>query len=354
MAHHLVDVSEAVDGCSEFVSAIVQGPFPVMMFSNKDLSEYFSNLANLMLFYIPQGIPDSQLDFLYKSLKGTKAAEQCVCDSLFFAENAFKDFELTFSSICYAANKAALAFQLVSKPDFNSFLSQWFNCLLTLSKITTIPNSTFAPNSLETIMDLGRMVEVPKEIADDFMTRHLSIFTSTPLNTAQIDVPVVGLIVRRIILVEGCSINPEIMQDFVLMVLCFNLPSVISALSMIIDKLSVRLDDISPRVLDILRGINQNYTGTKEIQFNQEADSICVQHGVPPFGAYPRQHRSVLVSLCRLESSPTKQDVIIGQHAADPECNGVKCIIESPPAYHDMESGRKSTEIVLDEDASRG
>jgi hypothetical protein len=64
------------------------------------------------------------------------------------------------------------------------------------------------------------------------------------------------------------------MQDFVLMVLCFNLPSVISALSMIIDKFSVRLDDISPRVLDILRGINQNYTSTKEIQFDQEADSI--------------------------------------------------------------------------------
>jgi hypothetical protein len=110
MAHHLVDVSEAMDGCSEFVSAIVQGPFPVMMFSNKDLSEDFSNLANLMLFYIFQGIPDSQLDFLYKSLKGTKTAEQFVRDSIFYAENVFKASELTFWSICYAADKAALAF----------------------------------------------------------------------------------------------------------------------------------------------------------------------------------------------------------------------------------------------------
>jgi hypothetical protein len=90
------------------------------------------------------------------------------------------------------------------------------------------------------------MVEVPKEIADDFVTRHLSILTSTPLNTAQIDFPVVGLIVRRIILVEGCSINSEIVRDFVSMVLRFNLPSVIPALLMIIDNFSVRLDDISP------------------------------------------------------------------------------------------------------------
>jgi hypothetical protein len=49
-----------------------------------------------------------------------------------------------------------------------------------------------------------------------------------------------------------------------------------------------------------------------------------------------------------------KQDVVIGQRAADPEYNGIKCIIESPPAHHDMESGRKSTEIVLDDDASGG
>jgi hypothetical protein len=107
-------------------------------------------------------------------------------------------------------------------------LSQWFDCLLALSKITAIPDSTFTPNSLETILDLGCMVEVPKEIADDFVTRHLNILTSTPLNTAQIDVPVVGLIVRRIILVEGCSINPEIMRDFVLMVLRFTFSSFLS------------------------------------------------------------------------------------------------------------------------------
>jgi hypothetical protein len=258
MVHHLLDVSDAVDGCADFITSAILGPFAVLLFDGTDLTDHFSNLANLMLFYIPQGIPDSELDFLYKSLKGTKAAEQFVGDSLSFAESAFRASDLTLASICYAANKAALAFQLLSKPNIDSFLSQWFDCLSALSKITTPPCCAFAPNSVETILDFGCMFEAPPEAVEALLRRHLAILASTPINAPNVDVPVVGLIVRRVALLPPPPAHSQVLCELVLTVLRFKLPYLVPLLSSIVDKFGVRLDTLAP-VVSILEEVGADF-----------------------------------------------------------------------------------------------
>lgn len=264
----------------DFIQISIESPFSVSSFNSKSLPDHFSNLANLMLFYIPQGIPDSELDFLYKSLKGTKAAEKFVKDSLAFAESSFKSPELSLASVCYAANKASLAFQLLQNPDFSSFRDNWFDCLRALSKIKTTPNSTMTPTSLDSILDFGCMFGNAFDDVNDFIERHLELLNETEINDPTVDIPIVILILRRILLIDSTTINNNIIVSLILRAMQFCLPYIIPFINEIIDKFSVHLDNNKNHVeilMKILQGIGEGY---KTIAKMTEPDSICFDYGV--------------------------------------------------------------------------
>ena len=268
----------------EFIKNIITAPFIFDTFDLSSLNDNFSNLANIMLFYIPQGIPDSELDFLYKSLKGTKAAEQFVEDSLSFAEKSFKSQNLSLSSICYAANKASLAFQLLQNPNFESFLDHWFDCLRALSKIRSTPNSTLTPTSVSSILDFGCMFgDLSFTDPNDFVKRHLDILNETSINEATFDIPLVSLIIKRLLLMNDPSkVDNDFSVSIVLRTLCFCLPYVIPLLNQFIDKFNVQINlsnfkKYSKLFIQILEGIGKSQKVTSCI-VNDE--SVIFDYGV--------------------------------------------------------------------------
>ena len=282
LVYHLVHESEATPGQQQFVQHIVtECPLSVIFFRQSDLAEHFSNLANLMLFYIPQGIPDSELDFLYKSLKGTKSAENFVRDSLEFAENAFKEPELNLPSICYAVNKAALAFQLLQEPNYDKFWDIWFSCLTAMGRVRACPNSTLTPTSLETVLDFGCMFGDAFGDGNRFVKKHLEILTEIEINTPDTDIPVVKLILNRLLLLKTVDIDGQIMRDIVVSVLQFNLPNVIALVSELIDKFNIQLVRVSDDVVGILKGIGTNYrTQSQEYLADSIEDIVWFDAGV--------------------------------------------------------------------------
>lgn len=265
---------------SDFVESIIESPYPLNSFDSRELSQHFSNLANLMLFYIPQGIPDSELDFLYKSLKGTKASEKFVQESLAFTQNSFKSDNLTLSTVCYAANKASLAFQLMLKPDYDSLLHHWFDCLRALSKIQTIPNTT---TSLGSILDFGCMFDDTFGDANDFLSRHLAILNETPINSPSVDLPVVSLILSRLLLMKTNNVDNDIISSLILRVLRFCLPYIVPLVKELIDKFDVCLDSFLSShshmedFMMVLQEIGDEYN---RVQTITEPDSICFDSGV--------------------------------------------------------------------------
>ncbi|OHS98775.1 CUB domain containing protein [Tritrichomonas foetus] len=305
--NYLLKKNKPVSNAQEFIANIIDSPFIVNSYDSNSLSDHFSNLANIMLFYIPQGIPDSELDFLYKSLKGTKAAEQFVGDSLTFAENSFKSPDITLSSVCYAANKASLAFQLLQVPNYKSFLDHWFDCLRALSKIKTTPNSTLTPTSLDSILDFGCMFGDAFDDANDFVKRHLEILYETEINQPTVDIPIVVLIIRRLLLMKTNEVSNDIIVAIILRAMQFCLPYIIPFLNDIIDKFHVRLDTLDDNFMNILKGIGE---GNKMVAA-VEQESICFDYGVSFSSAKAECLRKMLTNISIFAEIMRKGDELI-------------------------------------------